>query len=99
VLNQIVTDQTKGMKYERQHEIDSFHRQPEGSVRVTKDAKTKAIKEKGIMRKKRIADINVFSPNRALDYRISVNVEVPESEQANLQKLFLVADWDLLSRS
>jgi polynucleotide 5'-triphosphatase len=84
VLNQLVTDSSKGVKYERQTEVDCFHRQPEGSVRVTRDAKTMKIKDKGIMRKKRLADINVFSPNRELDYRISVNVEVPESE-SNLE--------------
>ncbi|UZJ53152.1 hypothetical protein CBS101457_002472 [Exobasidium rhododendri] len=80
VLNTIVQDQSQGMRYERQQEIDCFHRTPEGSVRVTRDAKTMIVKEKGIMRKRRLADINIFSPNRALDYRISVNVEVPESE-------------------
>lgn len=82
VLNQLVTDQSKGVRYERQHEIDCFHSIPEGGgkVRVTRDAKTMIVKEKGIMRKRRLADINIFSPNRALDYRISVNVEVPEGE-------------------
>lgn len=79
VLNQIVQEQARGMRYERQHEIDCFFRAPEGggSVRVTRDAKTMVAKDKGIMRKTRLADINIFSPNRALDYRISVNVEEP----------------------
>lgn len=72
------------MRYERQQEVDCFHRMPEGrgSVRVTRDAKTMIVKENGIMSKKRLADINIFSPNRSLDYRISVNVEVPECECA-----------------
>lgn len=38
------------------------------------------VKDKGIIKKKRLADINIFSPNRALDYRISVNVEEPQCE-------------------
>jgi polynucleotide 5'-triphosphatase len=82
VLNQVVQDQSKGMRYERQHEIDCFHRMPEGggSIRVTRDAKTMQVKDKGIIKKSRLADINVFSPNRALDYRISVNVELPETQ-------------------
>lgn len=70
------------MRYERQHEVDCFHRMPEigGSVRVTRDAQTMTVKDKGIIKKKRLADINIFSPNRALDYRISVNVEEPQCE-------------------
>jgi polynucleotide 5'-triphosphatase len=80
VLNGIVQDQTKGMRYERQLETDSFHRTPEGSVRVTRNKGSADVKEKGIIRKRRLADLNIFSPNQVLDYRISVNVEVPECE-------------------
>jgi hypothetical protein len=71
------------MKYERQQEIDCFYRGREGAgskIRVTKDAKTMVTKEKGIVMKKRLADINIYSPNQSLDYRISVNVEEPVCE-------------------
>lgn len=81
------------MKYERQHEVDCFHRMPEigGSVRVTRDAQSMIVKDKGIIKKKRLADINVFSPNRALDYRISVNVEEPQCEPIDrIEKVTLI---------
>lgn len=31
----------------------------------------------GIIEKKRLADINIHSPNQPLDYRISINIESP----------------------
>ncbi|PWN87772.1 mRNA triphosphatase CET1 [Acaromyces ingoldii] len=80
-LNRAVEDRKRGIKYERQNEIDYFYRQEGGaSVRVTRDAGTMQVKEGGIVIKRRIADLNVICPNHDLDYRISINVEQPMSE-------------------
>lgn len=80
LLNKAVEDRKRGISYERQNEVDLFFRRPEGggSVRVTKDAASFATKE--ILVKRRIADLNVFCPNHALDYRISINIEEPQCE-------------------
>lgn len=69
--------------YRHQKEIDSFYdeRDPDTGhmvhMRVTRDAVTHEVKPGGIVAKKRIADINVFAPNRPFDYRISINTETP----------------------
>jgi len=66
------------VSYQRRKEIDYFHPTPSGKVRVTRDAETLAIKKPdGIVQKQRIADLNIFCPNRLFDYRISINVENP----------------------
>lgn len=79
LLNKAVEDRSRGIRYERQHEIDLFFRSygGGGNVRVTKDEAT--MKTKEIMVKKRIADMNIYCPNHSLDYRISVNIEQPRS--------------------
>lgn len=83
-LNRAVEDRKRGIKYERQNEIDYFYRQEGGaSVRVTRDAGTMQVKEGGIVIKRRIADLNVICPNHDLDYRISINVEQPMSESVH----------------
>ncbi|KAG9008776.1 mRNA-capping enzyme subunit beta [Tulasnella sp. JGI-2019a] len=69
--------------YEHTKVIDSFYTPPSGSgfssgsgkVRVTKDAKTGEVKE--CIQKVRIADLNIYSPKRKLDWRLSVNTEIP----------------------
>lgn len=68
------------MSYQRRKEIDYFHPAPNGKVRVTRDAETLAIKQDGIVQKQRIADLNIYCPNRLFDYRISINVENPAEE-------------------
>ncbi|KIM43005.1 hypothetical protein M413DRAFT_44344, partial [Hebeloma cylindrosporum] len=58
---------------------DSFYSAPEGGdrdkIRVTRDEKTGALVE--CMRKIRLGDLNVYSPKREADWRVSVNLEVP----------------------
>ncbi|EST08917.2 mRNA capping enzyme, beta subunit, structural domain protein [Kalmanozyma brasiliensis GHG001] len=68
------------ISYHRRKEIDYFHPAPSGKVRVTRDAETLAIKPDGIVQKQRIADLNIYCPNRLFDYRISINVEKPADE-------------------
>ncbi|KAI0366667.1 mRNA capping enzyme [Pilatotrama ljubarskyi] len=66
------------LTYQHLHLIDSFYA-PEGGrgekIRVTRDEKTGEVRE--CVRKIRLADLNVYSPKRAADWRISVNLEVP----------------------
>jgi len=58
---------------------DSFYPSPEGTdrdkIRVTRDEKTGTVLE--CMRKIRLGDLNVYSPKREADWRVSVNLEVP----------------------
>lgn len=58
---------------------DSFYPAPEGTdrdkIRVTRDEKTNTVIE--CMRKIRLGDLNVYSPKREADWRVSVNLEVP----------------------
>jgi len=59
--------------------LDSFYSPPEGTdrdkIRVTRDEKTGTVLE--CMRKIRLGDLNVYSPKREADWRVSVNLEVP----------------------
>lgn len=70
---------------------DSFYSDNEGGggggggdnkIRVTLDEKTSTVLE--CMRKIRLGDLNVYSPRRQADWRVSVNLEVPSAS------LFLV---------
>ncbi|KAF9276504.1 mRNA-capping enzyme subunit beta [Mortierella alpina] len=64
-------------RYEHTYEIDQFFSTAQGKTRVTKDQKTNQVIPNGIVKKDRIADIDVFSPRNPFDFRVSVNVEVP----------------------
>jgi len=61
--------------------MDSFYPSTSGSdrdkIRVTRDEKTGTVLE--CMRKIRLGDLNVYSPKREADWRVSVNLEVPVS--------------------
>lgn len=71
------------IRYEHLRVIDSFYTPPSGAglasgsgkVRLTTDAKTGEVKE--CIQKVRIADMNIYSPKRKLDWRVSVNTEIP----------------------
>lgn len=79
-LLNLAVEHSKGkVRYERQQEVDLFFADPSGGgkIRVTKDAAS--FKTKAVIKKTRIADLNIFCPNFAFDYRISVNVEEPSS--------------------
>ncbi|KAF9900929.1 mRNA-capping enzyme subunit beta [Lobosporangium transversale] len=65
------------IRYQHTHEIDQLYTTPNGKTRVTVDQKTNKIIPNGIIKKDRIADLDVFSPRNPFDFRISVNVEVP----------------------
>ncbi|RUS34239.1 CYTH-like domain-containing protein [Jimgerdemannia flammicorona] len=69
----------KGAKIQYKHtkECDRFYDVGQSKVRVTTDQATGQVVPGGIVEKVRVANLNVFSPGSAFDYRISVNVEVP----------------------
>ncbi|KAF7346178.1 mRNA-capping enzyme subunit beta [Mycena sanguinolenta] len=69
------------LAYAHLHLVDSFYPtdnpHDKEKIRVTRDEKTGAVVE--CMRKIRLGDLNIFSPKRSADWRVSVNVEIPVS--------------------
>lgn len=66
--------------YRAQH-VDSFYNiassmRGGGKIRVSRDREGNLI-EGGSVRKKRIADLNVFCPKAPFDFRVSISVEEP----------------------
>lgn len=108
LLNNLVTYAANApageqVRYQHQKEIDYFYdeRTPEGPVhlRVTRDAQTLQPKPGGVITKKRVADINVYSPRRAFDYRISINTETPMDMPPETSEPSFVREKDRLSYS
>ncbi|KAF9077505.1 mRNA capping enzyme [Rhodocollybia butyracea] len=73
---------TSPLDYHHLYLIDSFY--PSESkpgdrdkIRVTRDEKTGTVTE--CMKKIRLGDLNIYSPKRNADWRVSVNLEVPVS--------------------
>lgn len=65
------------LEYSHLHLIDTFY-PVEGQrqkVRVTRDEQSGKVQE--CMKKIRLGDLNIYSPKRAADWRVSVNLEVP----------------------
>ncbi|KAF9483417.1 mRNA capping enzyme [Pholiota conissans] len=85
LLNQLKTASSQPdyggspVDYSHQYLTDTFYT-PDGNdrdkVRVTRDDKTNTVLE--TMRKIRLGDLNVYSPKQSADWRVSVNLEVPE---------------------
>lgn len=69
------------VRYAHTRELDTFHDvpahqgQPRRKVRVTRDQKDKT--KVHAVEKVRVADMNVFSPKRRFDWRVSVSLEMP----------------------
>ncbi|KAG5653106.1 hypothetical protein H0H81_002253 [Sphagnurus paluster] len=64
------------LEYHHLYLVDSFYTSEDREkVRVTRDEKTGTVTE--CMRKIRLGDLNIYSPKRAADWRVSVNLEVP----------------------
>lgn len=57
--------------------VDSFYPDPGpgGKIRVTRDERSGEVQ--ACVRKLRLGSLDVYSPKRAADWRISVNLEVP----------------------
>ncbi|KAI5474365.1 hypothetical protein MNV49_003488 [Pseudohyphozyma bogoriensis] len=67
------------IRYSHTYETDTFHevsgQGPRRKVRLTKNQKDPKLSR--CVEKTRIADMNIFSPKRMFDWRISVNLEQP----------------------
>lgn len=64
------------LEYAHQYLIDSFYpSDTRDRIRLTRDERTGEVVE--CVRKIRLNDLNVYSPKRAADWRVSVNLEVP----------------------
>ncbi|KAJ7095982.1 CYTH-like domain-containing protein [Mycena belliarum] len=86
-LNELKTASTQPsfpstpLEYSHLYLLDSFYPtdnpHDKDKIRVTRNEKTGTVLE--CMRKIRLGDLNIFSPKRAADWRVSVNLEVPVS--------------------
>ncbi|SAM03190.1 hypothetical protein [Absidia glauca] len=87
LLNDLVNkSQTRGEKIRYRHtrETDRFHPIP-GSrekCRVTIDQQTGQVVPDGIVEKKRLENLDIHSPLHPLDFRISINLEIPRKTTA-----------------
>ena len=101
LLNKAVEQSAGKITYQRQKEVDLFYTDESGmdprgkKIRVTKDEESWSTK--ATIMKKRLNDINVYCPNRSLDYRISINVEEPRSESVVLFIALLTLFSDIFS--
>ncbi|KAG1872369.1 CYTH-like domain-containing protein [Suillus subalutaceus] len=76
-FNTILND-LKIISYTHVKVIDSFYStEDREKIRVTREEKTNTVLE--ITRKIRLGDLNIYSPKRAVDWRVSVSLEVPVS--------------------
>ncbi|TFY60530.1 hypothetical protein EVJ58_g5092 [Rhodofomes roseus] len=68
---------TSPITYAHLRLVDTFYQSPDSrdKIRVTRDEKTGKVEQ--CVRKIRLGDLDIYSPKRAVDWRISVNVEVP----------------------
>lgn len=65
------------MRHTHMHLIDNFYNSEDSreKLRVTRDENTGEVKE--CLKKIRLGSLDVFSPKRQVDWRLSVNLEVP----------------------
>ena len=79
LLNKLKVDKPElGITYEHLHLVDNFFAPDSGrgeKIRVTRDEKTNQVR--ACMRKVRLGDLNIYCPKRAVDWRVSVNLEIP----------------------
>ncbi|KAL9538324.1 hypothetical protein MBANPS3_011017 [Mucor bainieri] len=70
------------IKYKHTIETDKFYEIPHTrkKLRVTTESATGKIVPNGIIEKVRVADLNIHAPNQALDFRISINRELPRTK-------------------
>jgi polynucleotide 5'-triphosphatase len=64
--------------YQHLYLVDSFYDtdgNDRNKTRVTRNEKTGEVVE--CIQKRKLGDLNIYSPKRAADWRVSVNVEVP----------------------
>ncbi|GAA5943634.1 mRNA triphosphatase [Sporobolomyces koalae] len=68
--------------YSHTHELDTFHHlvAEKRKIRVTRDEKKRDPNSWKAVEKVRVADMNVFSPKRWFDWRVSISLENPVTE-------------------
>jgi len=68
---------TSQISYAHLRLVDSFYQHPDSrdKIRVTRDEKSGKVEQ--CVRKVRLGDLDIYSPKRPVDWRISVNVEIP----------------------
>ena len=69
---------TSPIKYTHSYLIDTFYPSDSSDgnkIRVTRDEKTGEVK--ACLKKIRLGNMDVYSPKRSVDWRLSVNLEVP----------------------
>ncbi|KZT40602.1 mRNA triphosphatase CET1 [Sistotremastrum suecicum HHB10207 ss-3] len=85
LLNELMVSPPPGgqtsspIQYSHHYLLDSFYKSdahPRDKVRVTTDEKTRQVVQ--CVRKVKLGDLNIYSPKRHADWRISVNLEIPE---------------------
>ncbi|KAI9491892.1 CYTH-like domain-containing protein [Zychaea mexicana] len=83
MLNALVTKsqardyRRERIRYLHTKETDSFYPVGRDKWRVTTDQQTGQIVPNGIIEKQRVMNINIHVPKQPLDYRISINIEMP----------------------
>ncbi|RPD62857.1 mRNA triphosphatase CET1 [Lentinus tigrinus ALCF2SS1-6] len=79
LLNKLKVEKPElNINYEHLHLIDNFYSPESGrgeKIRVTRDEKTSQVR--ACVRKVRLGDLNIFCPKRLVDWRVSVNMEIP----------------------
>lgn len=84
LLNELMVSPRAGgqsstpIQYSHHYLLDTFYKSdshPRDKVRVTTDEKTRQVVQ--CVRKVKLGDLNIYSPKRHADWRISVNLEVP----------------------
>ncbi|CAL1712487.1 unnamed protein product [Somion occarium] len=82
LLNKLKTtpgQSSSPVEYQHHHLIDTFYPsdnpRDREKIRVTRDERTGEVKE--CLKKIRLGSLDIYSPKRAADWRISVNLEVP----------------------
>ncbi|KAK0487618.1 mRNA capping enzyme [Armillaria novae-zelandiae] len=79
LLNNLKTSTATGaaMDYHHLYYVDTFYMgDNKEKIRVTRDEKTGNVVE--CIRKIKLGTLNIYSPKRAADWRVTVNLEVPE---------------------
>ncbi|KIY62843.1 mRNA triphosphatase CET1, partial [Cylindrobasidium torrendii FP15055 ss-10] len=82
LLNKLKTESDNSaspVSYRHSYLVDSFYTSDNrDKIRVTRDEKTGSVVE--CIRKMKLGDLNILSPKRAADWRVTVNLEIPEPQ-------------------
>ncbi|ORZ19663.1 CYTH-like domain-containing protein [Absidia repens] len=77
LVNKSQTSKGERIKYRHTRETDRFHQVGRDKWRVTIDQQTGQIVPGGIVEKVRLENLDIHAPMQPLDFRISINLEIP----------------------